>query len=269
MNRFLARTSKLNRQATAAFIAAGMACAPLSSFAQERAPSLWFMGSRVIFSESRAMQGDMAVSINDPGLQRFLSKLGARVSFQSGQDYVVVTAADRKSIAFSVGSTRYTVDGSPQDAPFAVSEENGDAFLPFYTLARALDVMPVRVGDDTVMQPQIADIETQVDHGRTVVIFHGAAVLHPQILSGTATRSIVRFPGTSSTLQPERDMAGPGISHLSIAVTGSPRNPTTTITFLSPSGAHLAFLPTPDETSAVVALSPLGVPLQPSVSPLR
>ena len=265
MNRFLAQTSKV----TAALLAAGISCAPLAAFAQAHAPNLWFFGSRLIFTESRPQMGDLAVSVNDPGLQHFLAKLGATVSFQSGQRYIIVTAADHRSIAFSIGSARYMVDGAPQDAPFAVVEEDTDAYIPFYTLARALNVAPVQAGSDTILQPQIADVETQTDRGRTVVIFHGAATLHPQIVSGTATRTVVRFPGTASTLPAERDLELPGLTHMSVGVTGPVRNPTTTVTFTSPRGMHIGFLPAPDATSSVLALAPSNVPLHASVSPFE
>lgn len=269
-NRFPAKTSKVAAQVTAGLLASCFACAPIAVLAgQTHAPNLWFSGSRLIFTDSRPHADDIAVSIHDPGLQKFLAKLGASVSFQLGQRYVIFTAADRRSIAFSIGSSRYMVDGQPQDAPFAAVEEASDAYIPFYTLARALNVVPVQVGDDTVLQPQIANVETQTDRGRTVVIFHGATALHPQVISGTATRTVVRFPGTASTLQAERDIDSPGLSHMSVAVTGSVRNPTTTVTFTGTRGVHVGFLPAPDATSSVLALAPHLVPLHASLSPFE
>lgn len=254
--------------ALAALLAVGASAAPVAVFAEdEHAPALWFEGARLSFSESRPKDGDLAVSINDPGLRHFLRELGATAEFQSGERYAVITMADHRSITFEIGSNRFLIDAQSQEAPFSVDAEDSDAYLPFLTLARALDVVPVRVGTETILQPEIAGVETQVDRGRSIVILRGAAALHPQLLSVSSTRAVIRFVGVASTLAPERDLSSPGLTHLSVAVTGPPRNPTTTITFTGARGTHLGFLPAPDATSAVIALAPSSVPLRTESSP--
>jgi N-acetylmuramoyl-L-alanine amidase CwlD len=255
--------------ALAVFLVTGAAAAPAAAFADEvHPPALWFEGARLNFSESRPRSGDLAVSINDPGLKRFLHELGATAEFQSGQRYAVITTADHRSITFEIGSDRFLVEAQPQVAPFAVDAEESDAYLPFFALARALDVMPVRVGDETILQPEIAGVETEVDHGRSIVILRGAAALHPQLLSASPTRAVIRFAGIGSTLAPERDLASPGLTHLSVAVTGEPKNPTTTITFTGLLGTHLGLLPAPDATTTVVALASNSVPSRTESPPL-
>jgi N-acetylmuramoyl-L-alanine amidase CwlD len=252
----------------AVLLAVGTFTAPLTALAQSRhTPVLWFAGARIIFSESRAQNGDLAVSINDPGFQRFLQKLGATSEFQAGQHYAVITSADHRSISFEIGSDRFMIDGQAQNAPFSATAEDSDAYIPFYALARALNVVPMQSDEETILQPQIADVETQVDHGRTVVIFHGAGMLHPQLVSSSPTRSVVRFPGTASTLESERDVASPGITHMSVAVSGPARNPSTTVTFSSERGAHLGFLTSPDPSSAVMALAPTSTALRTDSTP--
>src|ERR1700736_474681 len=77
--------------------------------AQDRAPALWFQGTRLIFEHAVAMDGDLAISTRDAGMRRFLDRLGASVSYQPGQRYVVVTAQDRRTIAFTLGDAAFTV----------------------------------------------------------------------------------------------------------------------------------------------------------------
>ncbi len=255
MNRLPVPISKLASRCVAAGLALACLAMPLSAVAQTaHGPELWFLGSRLIVSEARSANGELLLATDDAGLQRFLAKLGAHLSYQPGECYVVVTAADHRSIVFALGSSQYTIDGQPQDAAVPVTNEAEHVLVPFFALARALYVVPVASEHALILQPQIADVETQADGSRTVVLFHGAAVLHPVILSSRPNETVLRFTGTASTLPPERDIASPGLNHMSVAVTGSPRNPTTVVTLLSPQRAHAAFLPTPDLTSAVIAL---------------
>src|ERR1700694_521874 len=87
-----------------------LACA-LGAQAQERAPGLWFQGTRLIMEHAVPMQGDLAVSTRDAGLRRFLDRLGASVSYQPQQRYIVITAQDRRTIAFTLGDPSYAVAG--------------------------------------------------------------------------------------------------------------------------------------------------------------
>ena len=66
--------------------------------------NFWFGGTRLIFERAVPLDGDVAVSIRDSGFARFIGKLGATVAYQPQQRYVVITAADRRTITFTVGS---------------------------------------------------------------------------------------------------------------------------------------------------------------------
>src|SRR5260370_6299568 len=123
-----------------------LAAMPFAASAQERAPLLWFQATRLILDRPVAQAGDIAVSTRDSGLRRFLEKLGATVAFEPQSRYVVVTAQDRRTIAFTLGDPWYTVAGVRVRAPFAPSNDGGDRALPVFALARALYVAPVQDG---------------------------------------------------------------------------------------------------------------------------
>jgi len=112
--------------------------------AQENgAPNFWFAGTKLIFERAIPLDGDVAVSIRDSGLLRFLARLGATIAYQPRQRYVVVTAADHRTITFTIGSAQYSAGGVSARASFAPMIDGNEPILPLYALAHALYVEPV------------------------------------------------------------------------------------------------------------------------------
>ncbi|MBV8370500.1 MAG: N-acetylmuramoyl-L-alanine amidase [Candidatus Eremiobacteraeota bacterium] len=218
------------------FLAAFFACAP-GALAQERAPNFWFQGTRLIFDRATPMQGDLAVSTHDSGLRRFLDRLGANVAYQPGQRYAVVTAQDRRTIVFTLGDPGYAVAGVRAQAPFAPFADGNDVVLPFYALARALYVEPVPQAYETVLQPRLGALDVRTDGPRTIVTVRGAMPLVTSTGAESPERVQLSFVGLGSSLAPSRRTPGTAVDSIDVAVGGSAKVPTTTVTIAGARGS--------------------------------
>jgi N-acetylmuramoyl-L-alanine amidase len=231
MNRFRVRVSSL--------IAIAAVCAGFAptAQAQDRPPALWFQGTRLVLERAVAMQGDLAVSTRDAGMRRFLDRLGATVSYQPQQRYVVITAQDRRTIVFTLGDPGYSVAGVRAQAPFAALADGDEVVLPFFTLARALYVEAVAGPAEIVLQPRIGALEVRTEAGRTIVTVRGAMPLVTTTTAEAPDRLQLAFAGLGSSLAPSRRIPGAAVDTIGVAVGGSARVPTTTITIDGVRGA--------------------------------
>jgi len=121
---------------------AALLCSAAPASAQS-AKNFWFVGTNLIFAKAQQRGADTAVASDDPGLTRFLTKLGATLAYDPGQRYIIITSGDRRTITFTLGDTRFSNGSSTETAAFAPYQANGAAYLPFLELARALYVLPV------------------------------------------------------------------------------------------------------------------------------
>jgi N-acetylmuramoyl-L-alanine amidase len=236
-------------------IALCLACA-LPARAQDRPPNLWFQGTRLIFDRPVSLTGDLGVSTRDSGLRRFLERLGATVSYQPQQRYIVITAEDRRTIVFTLGDPSYTVSGVRAQAPFAPLADGDDVVLPFFTLARALYVEPVAQPNEIVLQPRIGALDVRTDAGRTTVTVRGAMPLLVATAGESPDRLQLSFTGLGSALASGRRAAGPAIDAIDVAVAGSTKVPTTTITFEGARGSTHRVLPSGSPDAYVVVFEP-------------
>jgi N-acetylmuramoyl-L-alanine amidase CwlD len=223
--------------------------------------SFWFAGTRLAFARPQLRAGVLAIASDDDGMVRFLAKLGATLSYQRGRGYVVVTTGDRRTITFALGDARYTVDGVAQNAPFAPYASDGGAYLPFLELARALYVLPVDDGDATVLEPQLAALDVQTRGRVTYVTLRGASPLRYKRVDTGDGRLALAFLGTATTLERERATNGPALRAVALATSGSPRNPTTVVTFDSPAGTVRALAPNESANALTLAFAPSGAVL--------
>jgi N-acetylmuramoyl-L-alanine amidase len=251
--------SRVRRFSIAALaIACALGACRAGAPAQERAPLLWFQGTRLILDHPVAQQGDIAVSTRDGGLRRFLDKLGATVAFEPQSRYVVVTAQDRRTIVFTLGDPWFTVAGVRARAPFEPFADGGDIVLPFFTLSRALYVEPVPDGAETVLQPRIGALDVRSDNGRTIVTVRAAMPLLATTNADTPERLQVTFVGQGASLAPVRRNLGGGVDAVEVAVGGTVRVPTTTLTLTaSPGTTHRVAAGSP-QFAFSVAFEPLG-----------
>jgi len=253
----------MNRSRVRVFslIALCLACA-LPARAQDRPPNLWFQGTRLIFEHAVAMPGDLGVSTRDAGLRRFLERLGATVSYQPQQRYVVITAEDRRTIVFTLGDPSYTVAGVRAQAPFAPQADGDDVVLPFFTLARALYVEPLSQPNEIVLQPRIGALDVRTDAGRTIVTVRGAMPLLIATPGETPERLQLAITGLGSALATGRRNGGPAVDAIDVAVAGSAKVPVTTITLEGARGSTHRVLPSgsPDAYSVVFEPGPDAPP---------
>jgi N-acetylmuramoyl-L-alanine amidase len=227
-----------------------------SAFAQERAPVLWFQGTRLILEHPVPQAGDIGVSTRDAGLRRFLDRLGATVSYQPQQRYVVITAEDRRTIVFTLGDPSYTVAGVRAQAPFAPLADGDDVVLPFFTLARALYVEPLAQPNEIVLQPRIGALDVRTDAGRTIVTVRGAMPLLITTTGESPERLQLSFTGLGSALAPGRRAAGAAVDTIDVAVGGTTKVPTTTITLEGARGSTHRVLPSGSPDAYAVVFEP-------------
>lgn len=260
MNRLLARTGSL---AAAAFLLCALV-ATLCSPARADDRALWYQGTRLIFERSDNVNGDLAVSWRDPGLAKFLGKIGATIAWQPGERYIVVTASDHRVITLTLGDTGISAAGITSRAPFAPFTEAKEAFIPFIALARALYVEPITADDVIVLQPQLAAMNVRKDGRRTIVSLRGPGVLKFRRAADGADRLELQFPGLGSALGASRAIDAPGLDRIEITNSGSPKNPTTMVAFVAPAGSAHTLIASETPSELIVAFGPQGVVLDPS-----
>jgi N-acetylmuramoyl-L-alanine amidase len=271
MNRFRVRVSS----AAAALLLALTAYLPAA--AQDTGtPNFWFAGTRLIFERAIPLDGDVAVSIRDAGLTRFLARLGATLAYQPQQRYVVFTAADHRTITFTVGSAQYSAGGVSARAAFAPFIDGTEPIIPLEALAHALYVEPVVAAGETVLQPQIGALDIRPQGRQTMLVVRGATALAYVKRVDTPTHVEFAFGGVSSTLAGTRRLA-PGIT-ATITTGGSARNPSTVIALDAPGGLtydvapaaspyELAMAIAPGDTAAVAANAPPPASAYPAATP--
>jgi N-acetylmuramoyl-L-alanine amidase len=240
---------------TLAFALAFLGCT-VGARAQERVPLLWFQGTRLVLDHAVPDGGDLAVSTRDGGLHRFLDKLGATVSYDPRQRYVVVTAQDRRSIVFAIGDPGFTVAGVRSRAPFAPFLDGGDPVLPFFALARALYVEPVADAGETVLQPRIGALDVRTDGPRTTITVRAAMPLVTTTANDTPQRLQVAFAGQGSSLASQRSAGGASLQEIGITVGGSARVPTTMLTLDGSPGTTHHVVPGGSPASFTVVFEP-------------
>jgi N-acetylmuramoyl-L-alanine amidase CwlD len=250
MRRSLVRAGSL---AVAVVFAASMLAALPAAAQSQPVPAFWFAGTRLIFERPDRVDDEIAVRASDQGLVRFLARVGATISWQPSSRYVVVTTAERKTLTFTLGLPHFQTGSATQNAPLNAYLDGSDVFLPFLTLARALYVQPILQGNEYVLEPMLGGFEAREDGRKTIVTLRGATPLHFRKSLETSDRLTLVFAGTGSTLQPARRIDMPGLGQVDVTVTGTVRNPTTSVTFTTPAGGVRALLPSTAANEVVLA----------------
>ncbi|MGZ3561478.1 MAG: N-acetylmuramoyl-L-alanine amidase [Vulcanimicrobiaceae bacterium] len=206
--------------------------------AQQRAAYV-FDGKRISFTHLVSQNGRPAIGINDPGLKALLNDLGATVTWQPNERYVLFTTAEPIVVSFAIGDSRYDVGPITQQAPFAPYVRAGEAFVPFEELVRSLGLAPQRDGNDIVLQPQLASIEVQSASGGTKIVAHAGIPLDAHVVSDTNGKVVLAFEGVGTTLERTRRVQANGLREIDIQTEGSARNPRTLVTLvLAPGATH-------------------------------
>jgi N-acetylmuramoyl-L-alanine amidase len=252
-----------------------LSASPVNAQALVPVPAFWFGGTQLIFEHPDRVDSEIAVRGSDPGLQRFLARVGATLSWEPNSRYVVITTADRRTLTFTLGVPHFQTSSGGESVPLRAYVDGNDVYLPFLTLARALYVEPIFQGTQYVLQPQIGALNVRTDGRRVLVSLVGGTPLRFTKDIDEPGRMTLVFRGVSSTLQPSRAVDLPGLGRIDITVAGSSRNPTTVVTFQTTPGAARAVLPSPNRNeldlafgAPDVALGGFPVPLQSDSTPV-
>ncbi len=205
---------------------------------------------------------EIAVGAGDPGLVQLLARLGASISYAPRQRYVVVTAADRRTITFTVGDPHVLAAGITTAAPFAPYMADGDAYVSFTALMRALYVAPVADGQTTVLQPQFGALDVRGDARATFVTLHGASALSFRLATARPDQLALVFSGIASALDAARAVSSGGLVRVDVSNEGSARNPTTAVIFTQPAGATHVLLPSKSPNDLTLEFAPAGTALR-------
>ncbi|MGH7709383.1 MAG: hypothetical protein ACREM8_00475, partial [Vulcanimicrobiaceae bacterium] len=226
------------------------------------ATDIWFLGTHLILPSAHDRGDELMVATNDSGLARVLQKTGATLAFDPAQHYVVITSGDRRTITFTLGQTRVRAGTEELRAAAAPYARDGVAYLPFFTLARALYLQPVRSDGETVLQPQIGALVVSTEGKTTIVALHAAIPLSYKRLSGAANDGVsLAFDGVASQLDPTRVVNSKALAEVDLYVAGDARRPTTTVNFDGRSGTEHAVLPGHSPNEVVLAFGPRGIAL--------
>lgn len=238
ISRFAARIGKA--AAPLALATAALAFATVPAYAQSRATYV-FDGKRIAFTHLHEEAGHIAVGVDDPGLKQLLDRLGATVTWQTSQRYVLVTTAEPLVISFAIGDTRYDVGPVAQQASFAPFLENNVAFVPLAELVHGLNLDIKRDGNDQVLQPQLATVDVQSTSAGARLIAHGGTPLNARVVSDANGKVSIAFDGVGTTLQRSRIVNAGGLKQIDIRTEGTARAPRTVMTLtLAPGIAHSA-----------------------------
>jgi N-acetylmuramoyl-L-alanine amidase len=262
MSRFRVRAGK-SLALILLWMSSAFACAPLAVHAQsvQPIPTFWFAGTQLIFEHADRVDDEIAVRGSDPGLQRFLARVGASLSWEPGSRYVVITAADRRTLTFTLGVPHFQTSSGGETGAYHAYIDGNDVYLPFLTLARALYVEPLMEGGQYVLEPQLGAMNVRVDGRRTLVSLIGGTPLRFNKIKDDDGRLSLVFNGTSSTLQPSRSFEMPALGRIDVTVSGSIRNPSTTVTFTTPPNAMRALMPSSNRNEIDLGFAPQDVAL--------
>lgn len=228
IRRSIARTSSLVIAVAAALCAPAMA-----------ATTYVFDGRTVPIATATTSAGKAAISVRDPGLAQLLRALGASMTWNPGDRYVLFTTAEPQIVSFAVGDARYDVGPRSAQASFAPYELNGSVYVPFDELLSALYVLPKRDGATTVLQPQLASFDVRGAGAGSTLVARAGVALHPRLVSDTPAQVVYAFDGVGTTLDASRTIRAPGIRSISFAQSGTVRAPVTTVTIaLQPGTTH-------------------------------
>ena len=201
-------------------------------------PAFEFAHQRVAFSRIIMQKNEPAVALRDPGLQSLLAKLGASITWQPGERYILLTTAEPRIVSFAIGDPRYDAGDLSSVASFAPYTMGGDAYLPLNALLHALYIEPKSDRGVVVLQPEIAAANVQSDSGGAKFVLHAALPLRPSHTSMAGNSVTYTFEGFGTTLERTRKFRSPSLTEIDVQTSGTVRDPQTMITIVTPPGTR-------------------------------
>lgn len=200
-----------------------------------------FDGRTVAFTQIVSQSGGRAISIDDPGLRTMLDRIGATVTWQQGERYILITTAEPVVISFALGDRRYDVGPVTQSASLAPFMLDGHAYVPLAELLRGLDFAIKTDGGQNVLQPQIASIDVESSGRGARLIAHAGVPLDARVVSDNNGKLVVAFDGVGTGLERTRTLGAGPVRRMDLRTSGPAAHPTTFVTlYLAPGSTHSA-----------------------------
>ncbi|HLI95134.1 MAG TPA: N-acetylmuramoyl-L-alanine amidase [Candidatus Baltobacteraceae bacterium] len=198
-------------------------------------------GNPIVLTHVRTQGSARAVAADDPGVQALLDRIGATLTWQPGQRYVLFTTAEPVVVSFSIGDARYDVGPVSEAAPFAPFLWDGHPYVPLDEFIHALDFAVKPDGSQLVLQPQLASLDVQASGEGAKLVAHAGMPIDARIVSQSPTKLVVAFDDVGSMLPPSRAVAGGPVQRIDVHTTGTVTHPQTQVTlFLVPGTTHSA-----------------------------
>ncbi|HET9096479.1 MAG TPA: N-acetylmuramoyl-L-alanine amidase [Candidatus Baltobacteraceae bacterium] len=214
-----------------------LAFAQLPARADDRL-ALQVGGKTVVLTHVRAQGAARAVAADDAGVQALLAAIGATLTWQPGERYVLFTTAEPVVISFAIGDPRYDVGPVKQTAPFAPFLLNGHPYIPLDELVHALDFAIKADGSQLILQPQLASLDLQASDTGAKLVAHAGIPLDARVSAYAGNKIVITFPGVGSMLPSSRMTAGP-VQRIDVRTQGTVRQPQTQVTLvLAPGVSH-------------------------------
>lgn len=257
--------NSISRCAVRTFSALVIVLAACAASAQA-ASTYVFEGKPLPISHVQNYSGKTAIAVDDPGLRLLLRDVGAVLTWNRGDRYVLFTTAEPRIVSFAVGDTRYDVGPVTSQAAFAPYEYGNTVYVPLDELLHALYLAAKPDGRNTVIQPQLAAIDLQAAEGSVRIVGRAGIALHPKLASESADRLVYSFDGVGTTLQSSRAVNAPGVRAIDVAQSGSVRAPTTRVTLVLTPGATHGAPSSDDGRDFIVSVAVSGVKAPPAAS---
>jgi len=198
-----------------------------------------FAGKALPVSHVATVGGKLAISVRDPGLAQLLRAIGASLTWNPGERYVLFTTAEPQIVSFAVGDTRYDIGPRSAQASFAPYEMSGTVYVPFDELLSAFYLASKRDGDAIVIQPQLASFDVRSSGSGSTLVARSGIPLHPRVVADSPSQLVYAFDGVGTTLDRSRAIHAEGIRSITFAQSGTTRAPVTTVTIaLAPGTTH-------------------------------
>ena len=170
-----------------------------------------------------------------------LNHIGATLTWQPGERYVLFTTGEPVVVSFAVGDTAYDVGPVQETAPFAPFLLGGHPYVPLDELIHALDFAIKPDGSQLVLQPQLASVDVQNTANGTRLIAHAGMPLDGRITSESGNTVVITFDGVGTTLQSGKLSASQPVERIDVKTLGTVTHPQTQVTLqLAPGTTHSA-----------------------------
>ncbi len=226
----------------------GSALALLSALAFVQSPAradgrlaLHFAGKTFMLAHLRSVGTARAIAADDSGLAAFLAQIGATLTWQPGERYVLFTSAEPTVVGFAIGDARYDVGPVKETAPFAPFELDGHAYVPLDELVHALDFAIKANGSQLVLQPQLASLDVEASAQGAKLFAHAGIPIDARVNADSDGKLVVTFDGVGSLLQPSSTVASGPVRRIDVRTSGTVVHPQTQVTlYLTPGTTHSA-----------------------------